>query len=218
MKLYSKGNKMIWNLENIRYLHPPDDFTGSFTNEKMQQRHKDMQEKKISEITSQLLATTDPVTAMRVLHRREYIQFVLNNLDKFKEANSLEETVLQLYYYGNSPFASAGQYDTWTFLFESCDRSLLAGQGIPIPQKGTITGYRGSVTGKSKGLSWTVDEEKVKWILNRWSDKSEGGGSVFKIEISVDDILVYLEDDKKKEFILTPERVETISPVEVTSV
>jgi hypothetical protein len=207
---------MIWNLDNISFLHRPDDFVGAFTNKHMQERHLALQEKKINDINTQLLNETDPAKAMRVLNRQEYTQFVLNNMDKFKEASSLEKTVLELYFHDNSPFAPTGKYETWTFLFEKCDQELLSKEGVPLSKK-TITGYRGSVTGVAKGLSWTVDEEKVRWILNRWSDKDMGGGTVFKIEVSTDDILVYLEDSVKKEFILAPHRVETITPVEVSA-
>ena len=44
MVLYTKDKDMPWNLEQIRFLFPPDDFLGSFDNEKMQARHKAMQD------------------------------------------------------------------------------------------------------------------------------------------------------------------------------
>lgn len=208
---------MGWNLENIRFLHPPDDFTGSFTNEKMQARHLAMQKAKITEITTGLENETHPIKAMHILNRKEYVQFVKNNLDEFKKQGCFEKAVLSLYFHKNTPFASAGSFDTWNYFFEQCDKSLLFEQGKPLPAI-PIRAYRGSVTGLSKGFSWTVDLEKVNWILNRWQDKELGGGSVFYVDLSEKDIIVYIEDDERKEVIVTPEIATGLTAQEVKSI
>ena len=52
---------MQWNLDKIRFLYPPDDFTGSFTNEKMQARHKALQDQKIKELLTQLESAANPI-------------------------------------------------------------------------------------------------------------------------------------------------------------
>jgi hypothetical protein len=198
---------MIWNLDNIRFLHPPDDFMGAFTNKKMQARHKNLQEEKIRAITIGLETEHHPVKAMRILNKKEYVQFLTNNIDQFKNAGCFEKTVLGLYYEKNTPFASAGDFATWKFFFESCDRRLLYDQGIAV-SKATVTAYRGSVTGISKGFSWTVDRQKVAWFLDRWGDKSMGGGTIFSLEVNRRDILVFLSDALKQEIIVTPELAE----------
>lgn len=208
---------MSWNLDKIRFLHPPDDFTGAFTNKQMQERHLAMQQKKILEINTRLENEKDPVKAMHVLNRLEHIRFVTNNLEKFKEERCLEEVVLLLYYHKNTPFASAGAFDTWKFLFENCDKKLLYQQGKPF-EKESITAYRGSVTGIAKGFSWTIDKQKVAWILQRWEDKSLGGGTVFSQKIRKEQVLVYLEDEKMKEVIVSPALAEAVNAVPVTSI
>lgn len=211
MTIYERGKKMHWQLDNIRFLHPPDDFMGSFNNEKMQARHKAMQDEKIKQLLHDLENEDNPYKAMLILHPREHIRFVLNNLDKFKAESCLEKTVLQLYYRQNTPFAAAGDYKVWKFLFENCDRDQMYNEGQPFPHS-TVTGYRGSVTGVPRGFSWTVSKEKAAWVLDQWQDKELGGGTVFALEISRKDILVYIEDDKRQEVVLIPELAENPKP------
>lgn len=206
---------MTWNLDDIRFLHPPDDFTGEFFNKKMQDRHLAMQREKISAINSKLERESNPIRAMRVLHPKEHVKFVTNNLLLFKEQECLEEAVIMLYYRANTPFAHAGDYQTWKFFFENCDRELLSQQGKTL-NKDRVTAYRGSVTGVAKGFSWCVDKKTVDWILGRWSDKSLGGGTVFSLEIEKKDILTYIEDEDKKEIIVTPEISEALEAKPIT--
>jgi hypothetical protein len=73
------------------------------------------------------------------------------------------------------------------------------------------------VTGVRKGLSWTVSREKAAWFLDRWEDKEMGGGTVFALEITRKDILVYIEDTLRQEVILIPERAEAAEIREITS-
>lgn len=215
MTLYQRGKNMVWNLDNIRFLYPPDDFTGSFTNDKMQARHKIQQDQKIKEILSQLENAQDPIEAMRALNPREHTRFLRNNLAAFTEHRCLEKAVLWLYYRKNTPFAAAEDYATWKFLFNACDPDRLYNEGSPFPYD-KITAYRGSITGVGQGLSWTVSREKAAWILERWADKELGGGTVFALEITRDDILVYVEDEMKQEVILIPAIAETVKAQVIT--
>ena len=207
---------MQWNLDKIRFLYPPDDFTGSFTNEKMQARHKALQDQKIKEILTQLENAENPIEAMRALNPRAHIQFLLNNLEQFKHQKCLEKALLLLYYRKNTPFAADGDYDVWKFLLKSCDPVRLYEEGSPFPHE-KVTAYRGSVTGVTRGLSWTVSPKTTAWILDRWEDKELGGGTVFALDITRDDILVYIEDKVKQEVILKPEVAETAEVREITS-
>lgn len=216
MIIYERGSNMQWKLDKIRFLYPPDDFTGSFINEKMQARHKAMQDQKIKEILTQLESAENSIEAMRFLNPLEHIQFLLNNLEAFKQQKCLEKAVLLLYCRKNTPFAASGDYDTWKFLLKECDTERLYQQGSPFPEK-SVTAYRGSVTGVPRGLSWTISRKTTAWILDRWEDKELGGGTVFALDITRDDILVYLEDDVKQEVILIPEVAETAETHVITS-
>ncbi len=207
---------MQWKLDKIRFLFPPDDFTGSFSNEKMQARHVALQEQKIKELLVQLEAAANPFDAMHVLNPIEHIQFLLNNLDQFKAAKCLEQAFMSLYYRKNTPFAAAGDYEIWKFLLKNCDHNRLYELGTPFPYE-QVTVYRGSVTGIKRGLSWTVSRETTAWILDRWEDKELGGGTVFALDITRADILVYVEDKVKQEVILIPEVAETAKVREITS-
>lgn len=208
---------MQWKLDDIRFLHPPHDFVGSFKNEKMQERHKAMQDTKIKEIRRDLATARMPAEAMNVLNHTEHIKFIHNNVDKFKETGTLENTILRLYYRNNTPFAPAGIYDTWLLLFSLCDREKLLNQGKPFPGDGCIA-YRGSLTNVPWGLSWTTDIKEAQWILNRWEDKEMGGGTVYSAKIHPDDILIYVDDAKRQEIILKPEVCKTITPEVITEV
>lgn len=205
-----------WNLEDIRFLHPPHDFVGTFSNDKMQERHLAMQRQKILEIEQELAAAEDPAKAMLVLDKREHLRFLHNNIELFKEAYLFEKTVLRLFYYGNTPFAAAGKYEDWAELFRLCDKKRLAACGPDIPE-GILSCFRGSVTGVAKGLSWTVDTSEVQWILNRWADKDEGGGTVFAAQIPREAILVYIEEGRKKEVIIDPDQAACVQPVVIES-
>lgn len=216
MTLYARGKNMRWQLDNIRFLHPPDDFMGAFTNEKMQARHKALQDEKIRQILHDLESENNPFLAMLILNPLEHVRFLLNNLEKFKAAGCLEKAALLLYYRKNTPFASAGDYDVWKFLFENCDRDRMYSEGQPFPHT-TITAYRGSVTGVPRGFSWTVSKEKAAWILEQWQNKELGGGTVFALEISRQDILAYIEDDRRQEVVLVPEKAENREPVIIES-
>jgi hypothetical protein len=215
MIIYERGRNMQWKLDKIRFLYPPDDFTGSFTNPKMQERHKAQQDHKIKALLSQLENEKNPLEAMRILNPLEHIRFLLNNLDHFKQQKCLEKAVLLLYYRKNTPFAADGDYEVWKFLLNSCDSERLYEQGSPFPYD-RVTGYRGSMTGISRGLSWTVSRENAAWILDRWENKELGGGTVFALEITRKDILVYIEDKVRQEVILLPERAETAEVREIT--
>lgn len=208
---------MQWNLENIKFLHPPHDFVGSFTNELMQKRHKAMQDEKVIEIETALRQAKLPVEAMNVLNHTEHITFVHNNLDFFRQTDSLENTVLKLYYRKNTPFAPAGKYDTWLALLDLCDREKLLGIGEKLPVEG-CDAYRGSLTDVPHGLSWTTDIKEANWILKRWEDKEMGGGTVYSARIRPEDILIYTVDNKRQEVILKPEIVKNIQPQIITSV
>lgn len=208
MIIYKKDKDMPWQLENIRFLYPPDDFTGTFGNAKMQERHKAIQDLKVSVILEHLKSHANPLEAMHGLHPLDHLQFLHNNLKKFRESGCLERTVLQLYSRKNTPFALVGDYEEWKSLFAQCDPARMYEEGKPVPFDRTMA-YRGSLTGNPKGLSWTVSQEEAAWFLDRWKDKSLGGGSVFAMEISKQDVMVYIEEGHRREVILHPALVET---------
>jgi hypothetical protein len=216
MVQYQTNSKMPWNLENIRFLYPPDDFIGGFTNAKMQERHKALQEEKINNLINGLLFEKDPARAMRVLHANDHIQFLRNNLEKFKNAGSFEKTVLSLYYRKNSPFSAGGEFAIWLELFSACDRNRMLAEGQPFPYQKT-TAYRGSVVGVRQGFSWTLSKEKTAWMLERWQDKSMGGGTIYAMEIGADDIMIYRCNSDIEEVILRPDLVVSCEPREITS-
>lgn len=208
MALYTKDSSMPWNLDQIRFLYPPDDFVGSFINEKMQARHKTLQDEKIKVILTNLEKAKSPLEAMRALHKDDQIQFLQNNVEGFQQAHCFEEAVILLYYRKNGPFAPTDSYSIWEKMLGVCSPEGMERVGSSFPAK-TMTAYRGSVIGIAKGLSWTVSKKKADWFLDRWKDKEMGGGTIFSTEISKKDVLYYIENDKKHEVILYPHVLET---------
>lgn len=211
MIVYKRDKNLLWKLDGIRFLYPPDDFTGSFANAKMQERHEAMQQVKVKELVDHLEKHRDPLEAMLGLHPLDHLQFLRNNLELFRQAERLEKAVLLLFFRKNTPFAAAGDYEVWTSLFAACEPERLATEGKPLPGD-RMTAYRGSVTDNPKGLCWTVNRDEAVWFLSRWQDKALGGGTVYALDITRQDILVYLEDGKKQEVILKPEAAEAAQP------
>lgn len=214
MIIYKKDKDIAWKLENIRFLYPPDDFTGTFGNAKMQERHKATQDQKVNVILEHLKCHDNPLEAMGGIHPLDHLQFLHNNLEIFRKFELLEKTVLQLYCRKNTPFAMVGDYNEWKSLLAQCDPARMYKEGKPVPFDKT-TAYRGSITGNPKGLSWTVNREEAAWFLDRWKDKSLGGGSVFAMEITRQDVLVYIEERHRREVILLPEMADTSIGIEI---
>jgi len=199
---------MKWNLNKIEFLYPPDNFPGSFANEKMQIKHKSLQEEKINAILKDLSASKDPLTAMQALNNLDHIHFLRNNIEEFKKHTCLEETVLKLYCRKNSAFSSEGIDDIWHNLFLKCDAKRFYSLGASSPKE-KITAFRGSIAGVREGFCWTTNRKKVDWFLERWSDKEHGGGTVFSTIISSSDILIYFKNTESGELIVTPQFLKT---------
>jgi len=206
--LYKREKNMKWNLDKINFLYPPDSFTGSFENEKMQTRHKALMEEKISVILKNLEIADNPLAALNSLNTLDKIRFLINNREEFRTNNCLEETILRLYCWKNSAFESDGKYDIWYDLFSQCDPERFYSLGLSFP-KTTVSAFRGSVAGVVKGFSWTVNQKTVDWFKERWHDKELGGGTIFTTHISREDILIYLNDKEQEEIIVSPQFLET---------
>ncbi len=206
--LYAREKNMKWNLKKIRFLYPPDNFIGSFANEKMQVKHKALQNKKIDTILKNIAACESPLSAIQTLNNLDHIQFLLNNIEEFKKYTCLEETVLKLYCKQNSAFASGGRYDIWHKLFLECDNKIFYSMGGSFPDK-EIPAFRGSVTGVEKGFCWTINKKTVDWFLERWQDKEQGGGTVFSTSVSRKDLLIYFGEKEKRELIVSPQFLKT---------
>ena len=206
--LYARGKDMKWNLSRIKFLYPPDNFVGSFANEKMQARHQELQDEKINTILKDLAAAKTPAAALQVLNNLDHVQFLLNNIKEFREHKCLEETVLKLYRRDNNAFASGGKHDIWHNLFLECNAQRFYRLGAAFPDEKTPA-YRGSVAGVKKGFCWTINRKKVDWFLERWRDKEQGGGTIFSTIISRRDLLIYLKDKEMEELIVSPQFLET---------
>lgn len=197
---------MKWNLANIIFLYPPDVFTGSFDNAKMQARHEQQMQAKIEAIEAALDQETDPLRAMQKLHAKEHLKFFLNNEKQFRDAEKFEEAVLALYGKANSPFASGGDPLVWRNFFATCDRARLFNLGSPVTLA-AATVYSGSVSGFQRSLSWTPERQKAEMLAERWKDPAMGGGKLYEMDIRKSHILVHLKHRHEEELILDPEFV-----------
>ncbi len=207
MNLYTlaaRARKSRWNLDDIEFLYQPDNFVGSFSNARMQARHEAMQQEKVDALLAALSDEVDPPKAMRVLHRLDQLIFFTHNRQAFEEHGSFETTLLELYSRVNTPFSAGGDYLFWLELFRQADPVRMAAAGSPFPE-GRSTVYRGSVIGSRKGFSWTPSRKETTWILERWRNKEEGGGTVYALEIGPAEVLVYLRQGRRDEVILRPE-------------
>ena len=198
---------MRWNVEDIAFLYRPDVFTGSFDNAKMQARHEQEVQRKLEALKTALDAETDPFEAMIILNSKDHFQFLLNNIEAFRDAGRFEEAVLALYGRLNAPFASGGDAAVWSDLFEKCDTKNLYSLGDPIifvPN----TVYRGSVSGMKRSLSWTPNRKRAEKFAERWKDPSLGGGKIYEVDITKANIMIYRKYGHEDEVLLTPEFIK----------
>ena len=201
---------MEWNFTDIGFLHPPDVFMGSFDNAKMQARHDELNLKKLNTLRKAVEGEEDPLNAMMKLHKRDHIQFLLNNSQAFRDAGRFEAAVIKLYSMTNSPFLSGGDPAVWNQLFESCEKEKLYALGDRFPLE-SATVYRISVTGIKKGLSWTLSRKKIQGFVDRWQEQGIGSGKIYTLETTRKNILVYLKSRQEEEVILDPGFIETVT-------
>lgn len=199
---------MKWDMSEIAYLYPPDVFTGTFDNEKMQARHEEQVFAKLNAMKTAVEMEADPMAAMKLLHKNDHLQFLQNNLQLFREASRLEEAVLTLYGKLNAPFSSGGDAALWSTLFLECDQERIFSLGEPVPFS-SATVYRGSVSGRKRSLSWTPDRQRAENFANRWQDTSMGGGELYEVDITRSHVLIYRKLRHDEELILSPEFIET---------
>jgi len=207
---------MRWNLKDIQFLFQPDVFAGTFSSPQMQARHEAMQKEKIAALKKQLQQAPDPLTAMFALHKNDHVTFLHNNKQFFDEADQFEEGILLLYFRKNTPFFTDGNFEGWLNLFQECNWGKLRAKGSPLPSP-TVTCYRGSVTGITKGLCWTLDRNYVSKILESWGDPNLGGGTVFSGNFSDEDIIYHVNNEKRHEIILKPDLANTPTGKPVTT-
>jgi len=199
---------MQWNIADITFLHPPDVFTGTFDNAKMQARHEQQIQIKLEEIKAAIASEPDPLKAMKKLHTKDQLKFFQNNEEPFRDAGRFEEAVLTLFGKFNGPFSSGGDAAVWNTLFAACDTTRLYSLGNPITFS-SATVYRGSVSGCTRSLSWTPDRQRAEWFAERWKNPSLGGGELYEVDIVKTNILVSLQHRHEEEIILAPEFIKS---------
>jgi len=186
------GKEMKWNIAEIGFLHQPEHFLGSFDNPKMQERHEKELGKNLIALQTALAQESDPLKALNLLNPKDHIQFFINNLEEFRTHGRLEEAVISLYLKQNNPFLSGGDAVQWEDFFNECDKDRLKKCGPPLPA-GTSKVYRGSVSGFKRSLAWTPDRKLIENFAERWKDPSLGGGQLYEVDISTEQVLVYIQ-------------------------
>lgn len=207
-KKRKNGKDMKWNTDNIIFLHQPEYFLGTFDNPKMQERHEKELERSLNALTTALADEPDPLKALLLLNRKDHIQFLLNNLEEFRRHNRLEETVMKLYGRDNGPFSSGGDRVLWEQLFDQCDKAKLRAHGKPCPAHIKRV-YRGSISGFKTSLAWTPDQKIVEKFVHRWADPSMGGGKLYEVDISPEDVLIYMQKKHEEIVILSPDFIKS---------
>lgn len=200
---------MKWNVKNIAFLYQPDVFSGTFSSPQMQERHEKEVAEKLEALTTAVAKEPSPLKAMNLLHKKDRLQFLLNNTTAFTLAGDYEEAVLSIYLTDNGPFLSAGNAEQWNGLFNKCNKETLHNLGTSVTFERT-TIYRGSVSGFQRSLCWTTEKKTAEYLLNRWSNDELSGGELFEAEISKDNVMVYLEDPREPILLLHPEMVATL--------
>lgn len=199
---------MKWNIDNIGFLHQPEYFLGTFDIPQMQERHEKELEKSLNALKTSLNNEVDPLKALQLLHRKDHVQFLLNNMEEFRQNNRLEESVIELYTRENGPFSSGGDSTLWERFFNECDRTKLHKLGKPFPAHVKKV-FRGSVSGFMRSLAWTPDMKMVEKFADRWKNPAMGGGELYEVEISQKDVLVYMQIKHEEIVFISPEFIHT---------
>jgi len=206
--IHLKISKMKWNVRDLAFLYPPDVFTGAFDNDVLEKKHREEMQKKVDNIKSSMAAEDDPFVAMQILHKKDHLRFLRNNIDAFRQAKKLEKAVITLYTQLNTPFSSDGDANMWNELFEACDNKLLYDHGEPITFS-SATIYRGSISGFQRSLIWTPDKITMERIAKRWEDPNLGGGHLFEVDVKKEDVLLFLKLKRGDEVIVSPRFIKT---------
>jgi len=194
---------MEWNVEEVVFLHPPDVYTGSFDNAKMQARHERQMQDKFEQIKNAIQRETDPLKAMKILHVRDHLQFFVTIWCSFARPAGLRKRCLSCMAGSTDPFSSGGDAGVWNELFAVCDPGRLHALGEPVGFA-SATVYGGSVSGIKRSLSWTPDRQRAEGFAERWKDPSMGGGELCEVDIVKADVMVYLGHRHEDEVILKP--------------
>lgn len=199
---------MKWNIENIGFLHRPDDYIGSFDIPQMQERHEKQLQEKLLKLKTLIKQESDPLRALKHLNAKDHLQFFLNNKSFFHEASRYEEALLMLYGKNNAPFSSGGDASQWNTLFSECDSDKMSQLGETITfAKATL--YRGSVSGFKRSLSWTPDRKRAEQFAKRWEDPTLGGGQIFEVDVDKSNILLYRKLRFDLEVLVSPTFIQS---------
>lgn len=207
-KKHLHGRHMKWNIDNIVFLHQPEYFLGTFDIPQMQERHEKELKKSLLILQTALANEAEPLKALRLLNKNDHVQFLLNNIEEFRKYDQCEEAVISLYSRENAPFSSGGDRTLWEKLFSECDATRLKKFGKPLPAN-VRTVYRGSVSGVMRSLAWTPDRKIVEKFASRWEDPSLGGGELYEVDISPDNVLVYMQKGPEEIVILSPDYISS---------
>jgi hypothetical protein len=91
-------------------------------------------------------------------------------------------------------------------MFDEADRGRLRAAGSPLPSKGPYTLYRG-VAGhgaqrRIRGFSWTCCFDRAAWFARRFATFLHDP-AVYRVTVSEDDVLAYIDDRNEQEFIVS---------------
>jgi hypothetical protein len=89
-------------------------------------------------------------------------------------------------------------------MFDQADRERLRAAGSPLPSSGPFTLYRGAA-GRGPGrrvrsFSWTSSFQRAAWFARRFSPLLPDP-AVYRVTVSEEDVLSYINDRKEQEFI-----------------
>ena len=60
-----------------------------------------------------------------------------------------------------------------------------------------------------RSLAWTPDRKIVEKFAKRWADPSLGGGKLYEVTVSPENVLVYMQKGPEEIVILSPEYIRT---------
>lgn len=151
-------------------------------------------------------AERDGCGLLAYLNNTEHLDFVFQNMRVLRDVGLYEEALVFAFSSTRTNNAKWNE-DVLEFMFRFGDGQRLRNCGAALPSGSTFTIYRG-VSGhgrarRIRGFSWTDSLDAACWFALRFGLANP---AVFQATVTSDDVLVFIEDRKEREFVLQPEK------------
>lgn len=181
---------MTWSFENVEFTQPPFFDRCNIDDKQYHESEK------------------NPSRVLLALSKNDQFHFIDNNRDTLVDLGRLEEVIADFYTDHDSPFL--GREIWWVLISDLCNdeklRNLESLQPFNLINEKVVI-YRGALTARPAGISWTLDIKKSKWFANRYLEVHQEKTAVYSITVDRNDIWFCTNCRDELEIVLKPHLV-----------